>query len=92
MFVQPHAERVLRMGLARSSAVDLLLGYEAVGVTQSLDRATVTFRLSEGNNTVALGARYVVACDGANSPIRTSLDIGQVDLGFSEWWWWSMPG
>ena len=86
MFVQPHAERVLRRGLARFPAVDLLLGYEAVGVTQSADRATVTFRLSEGNDVVTLSARYVVACDGANSPIRTLLDIGQTDLGFSEWW------
>ena len=86
MFVQPHAERVLRKGLARFPAVDLLLGYEAVGLTQSADRATVTFRLSEGGETAALSARYVVACDGANSPMRTLLDIAQVDLGFSEWW------
>jgi len=33
-----------------------------------------------------LRGRYLVACDGAASPIRKQLNIAQESLEFDEWW------
>lgn len=85
MFVQPQAEKTLRQGLARLPNVDMLLGCEAVGLDQIRDHVTVTFRRA-GGETFTTRARYAVGCDGANSPVRNWLGVGQDDLGFSEWW------
>jgi 3-(3-hydroxy-phenyl)propionate hydroxylase len=85
MFVQPRAEGVLRKGVERFANVDVFLEHEATGLTQSEDRVTVNF-CKAGGGAVDLNARYVVGCDGANSPIRSAAGIGQEDLGFSEWW------
>jgi 3-(3-hydroxy-phenyl)propionate hydroxylase len=85
MFVQPQAEGVLRKGVERFANVDVFLEHEAIGLKQSTDHVTVGFRKTDGA-TIHLKARYVVGCDGANSPIRRAAGIGQEDLGFSEWW------
>ena len=34
----------------------------------------------------AITARYLLACDGANSFVRKELGIGYEDLAFDEWW------
>jgi 3-(3-hydroxy-phenyl)propionate hydroxylase len=85
MFVQPKAEKTLRQELARLPNIESLLGCEAVGLDQMQDHVEVTFRRA-GGETFKARARYAVGCDGANSPVRNWLGIGQEDLGFSEWW------
>jgi 3-(3-hydroxy-phenyl)propionate hydroxylase len=85
MFVQPKAEKILRQELARLPNIELLLGCEAIGLDQMPDHVEVTFRHTSGE-TFTARAHYAVGCDGANSPVRNWLGIGQEDLGFSEWW------
>lgn len=85
MFVQPKAERILREGFKRYPNIDVWLGSEATGLVEAGDHVTADFRRADGTAFTA-AARYVIACDGANSPIRKILGIGQEDLGFSEWW------
>ncbi|AKE01222.1 hypothetical protein XU06_30310 (plasmid) [Rhodococcus erythropolis] len=85
MFVQPDAERILRSGVRRFDNVTEILGHEMTSVTQDADEVSVTLQTPAGD-TRHLRADWLVGCDGANSPVRKSLGIGQEDLGFSEWW------
>lgn len=82
MFVQPEAEAILREGVARFSNVDVHLEHTARDFEPNQDGVNVTFDTPEGAKT--LSARYLVACDGANSPTRDSLGIDAQNLGFSE--------
>lgn len=82
MFVQPEAEAILREGVARFPNVDVHLAHTARGFDQTEDGVSVTFDTPDGAKT--LSARYLVACDGANSPTREWLGIEAQNLGFSE--------
>lgn len=84
MFVQPEAERALRRGVRRFSNVTEYLAHEMTSVRQDDDGVTVTLKAADGVKTIR--GRWLVGCDGANSPVRQHLGIGQEDLGFSEWW------
>lgn len=76
-FHQPSLEATLRRGLDRYPHARLEMGAEVT----ALNGATLT--LADGRRVTA---RYVVACDGANSPTRDALGIGLHDLGFHERW------
>lgn len=84
MFVQPEAERVLRRGVRRFPNVTEYFSHEATAFAQDPDGVTVTLKSSGEVKTIR--GRWLVACDGANSPVRNWLGIDQEDLGFSEWW------
>lgn len=79
-FYQPELEEALRAGLARFPQVRQLLGTDFTGLQQDAD--SVTLQLSAGT----VRARWVIACDGARSPVRKALDITLDDLGFEEPW------
>ncbi|WP_347304632.1 bifunctional 3-(3-hydroxy-phenyl)propionate/3-hydroxycinnamic acid hydroxylase (plasmid) [Croceibacterium sp. TMG7-5b_MA50] len=79
-FYQPELEALLRGGLDRFPGVELRLGAEFTGLVQDDDG--VTLRLSDGT----VRARWVIACDGARSPVRKALGIELDDLGFEEPW------
>ncbi len=71
-------------------------GWQAVGLTQTEDGVELTVeravpdpgspvpRLTGERST--LRGRYLVACDGANSRIRSMLGVERLDLGFNENW------
>ncbi len=80
-FYQPELEAELRAALAAYPNVELRLGARLDGLTQDVDGATLT--LADGGQT---RARYVIACDGARSAVRKSLDIKLDDLDFEEPW------
>jgi len=84
MFVQPVTERILRKGVKRFANVTVHLKHTAFRFAQAEDYVTVTFATPGGERTIR--ARWLVGCDGANSPTRQWLGIGQEDLGFSEHW------
>ncbi|PZU21344.1 MAG: FAD-binding monooxygenase [Shinella sp.] len=84
MFIQPEAERVLRRGVQRFSNVTEYLGHEAVELRQSSDDVTVALKGEDGQFEIT--GRWLIGCDGANSPVRRTLGIDQRDLGFSEWY------
>ncbi len=93
-FLQPELEAILRKGLKRFAHVDEFLGCDARIARQNA--ATIDVSLSpvageapqdaiaDGDRT--LTGKYVIACDGANSSVRSSLGITLEDLGFNEWW------
>lgn len=79
-FYQPELEQHLREGFRRFGNVEFLQGVAVDAV-----------RPSEAGCEVMAGdrvfkARYVIACDGARSPVREGLGIALDDLQFAESW------
>ncbi len=85
-FVQPELEAALREKLGTCGRADVFLSTKAVAVAQDGDAVTLTAAPADGGNARSITARYLVACDGANSFVRRALDIGVEDLAFDEWW------
>lgn len=84
-FLQPSLDRTLRAEAQKLDSVDCRLGVEVTGLQQDAESVTVTLRQPDGS-VETVGARYVIACDGAASPIRKSLEIDLLDYGFEEPW------
>lgn len=91
---QPNLEDVLH-GAAVESGVEINLGWDVVGLRDDGELVEVvanrvvydekqTRTRTEEYRT--LHARYVVASDGANSFVRTTLGIEREDHGFNEKW------
>lgn len=64
----------LRDMLMRNGGVEILYGSRGLSVSQTDDEVTLTISTPEGG-TQELRARYLIACDGAHSNIRKSLNI-----------------
>lgn len=85
VFSQPPVERALRERVARLRNVRVELGTELVDLRQDDAGATLQVRGPEGS-VRSLRARYVIACDGGSSFVRTKLDLPLEDLDFDEPW------
>ena len=66
---------------ARELGGDLRFGTSLDELTQDADGVTATLRTVETGETRTLRARYVVAADGAHSPLRERLGIGRTGRG-----------
>ncbi|HWM82041.1 MAG TPA: bifunctional 3-(3-hydroxy-phenyl)propionate/3-hydroxycinnamic acid hydroxylase [Pseudolabrys sp.] len=84
-FIQPLLEAALRTQVTTNGGATLLLGWQAVTLIQNGDGVSLTLRDAKGDER-AVAARYLLACDGANSFVRRELGIGVEDLTFDEWW------
>jgi len=82
--VQPDVERALRDQLARYGDADVFLSAQATGFVQDAEGVSLT--IEKAGTARTLRARYLVACDGANSFVRKQLGIRLDDLAFDEWW------
>ena len=80
MFHQPTLETVLERR-ARALGIDIRRGCEVTDLTQHQD--VVAVPTGEGD---VLQARYAVGCDGANSTVRTLLNVQMTELGFFYDW------
>lgn len=81
MFHQPSLEALLDRRVRELSSVELRRGVEVTGLSQDVD--CVELQTADGGN---VRARYAVGCDGANSTIRTVLDLPVHDLGYFYDW------
>jgi len=85
VFTQPPAERILREHAQSFPSVTVALGQALTQVRQ--DDALVTLDLSgDDGKTTTVQARYLIACDGASSTVRSQVGITLEDLGFDEPW------
>ena len=84
VFTQPPVERALRERVAQLSNVKVALGVEMRELSQ--DDEGVTLHIDANGERHAVRARYVIACDGGSSGVRTQLDIEMDDLDFDEPW------
>ena len=85
LFYQPQLEAILRANLDRYPHVAVHLGCDVRSVVQDGAICRVTVGV-DGDDSFDLEAPYVLACDGASSPVRKSLDIALDDIGFEERW------
>jgi 3-(3-hydroxy-phenyl)propionate hydroxylase len=69
IFMQQNCERVLRKGLTRFDQVQLLLGYDVVGLTQTGDAVELRALGADGKD-VTVRAKFVVGADGGRSSVR----------------------
>ncbi len=83
-YYQPMFEVFLR-DAALAAGVELWLGHEAGAVRQDTGGVEITSTASDGSLTNHRG-RWLVAADGAASPIRKQLGIAFVDQGFDQDW------
>lgn len=81
MFHQPALENALHALCASMSTVDVRLGVEVTGLSQSRDGVELTTATG-----AIVRARYAIGCDGGNSFVRQALGIEQDDRGFAEPW------
>lgn len=84
-FHQPTFERVLR-NRAVAQGVCTYLGYEAALPVQDADAVSVAATPSAGDEPVILSGRWLIAADGAASPVREGLGIDWGSLGYDRDW------
>lgn len=84
-FVQPPLERVLRDKARNSPTVTILTGVEMVALGDPSSPRLSLREMSTGDTT-SVDTTFVVGCDGGNSFVRRSLDIGFEDLLFDQPW------
>lgn len=85
VFTQPPAERILREHALSFPCVTVQLGQTLTQITQDAKLATLTIEGDDGQ-TSTVQARYVIACDGASSTVRSQVGITLEDLDFDEPW------
>ena len=88
-FNQPDLEREIDAIVATESRAQVFRGWEAVDIVQDDDGATVVARRFEGGpdaETRTFRCRYVIGADGANSFVRSRMDVTTTDLGFEFDW------
>ena len=85
-FVQPELESLLRASFSQWKNLEVRIGCRCEKVEQDETVAVLTLRNSESSAEQVVCARYVIACDGASSPIREALGLKLEDLDFDEPW------
>ena len=83
-FYQPELEAHLRAGFAAMPHVTLQLGAEFTGLQQGAGKVDLRYTRDGAEHEAT--ARWVIACDGARSPLRKSLGVALEDLDFEEPW------
>ncbi|MFI8221438.1 FAD-dependent monooxygenase [Streptomyces sp. NPDC085932] len=77
---QDVVEPALLDAVREQPLVDLRMGTRVSDVVQDATRVSATLTSSADGTRRKVHARYLLACDGASSPIRRSLQIGMAGL------------
>jgi 2-polyprenyl-6-methoxyphenol hydroxylase-like FAD-dependent oxidoreductase len=91
-FSQPELEQVLERRVQADPLITQYRGYSLEGLTDDGVVVTATIRPHTGLAPVpdgeprTLKAAYAVACDGANSTVRSLLGLPVIDLDFNRDW------
>lgn len=87
---QPDIDAEIDKTVRCCPKVSRFMGYEAIGLDQDEDGATLTIARRADDDapaeTLVLRGRYLVGCDGARSFVRETLGIKRKDYGFNESW------
>ena len=67
--------------VAKEKGVDARFNTECLGVRHDEEKVTVTLKDRSSNSTYKVTADYLIAADGANSPIRSQLGIQRTGQG-----------
>lgn len=90
-FNQPDIEGELDSACLDHPLIAMERGWEAVELKQDRDCATLTLDPVDGEDkrdgeSITIKAKFIVGCDGANSFIRSKMDVDIHDTGFSSTW------
>ncbi len=77
---QDKVEPIIR-DKARALGADLRLGTQLVRFEQDSEGVTAQLRERDGGREYALRAKYMIAADGSDSPVRKALNIGRSGRG-----------
>lgn len=86
MFHQPEVDGYLRDTATAHKNVSSFVGYEVTAVTNRPDHVSIQAKETDTDEKIECTASYLIACDGASSPIRQSLNVGRHDLGYNQDW------
>lgn len=86
VFDQPAFEGIIRTRLSQLESVQVHLEAEVTAQGQDAAGAWIDVRLRGEEQATRVTGKYLVACDGGASPIRTRLGIALEDLNFHEPW------
>lgn len=84
-FRQPLFEATLREGAQRFAALDMRFGHELESFLQTDGQVEALIR-DDAGQPLKVSGRYLVACDGGRSPVRTLLDIPMSGTTFKSRW------
>jgi 3-(3-hydroxy-phenyl)propionate hydroxylase len=82
---QPGVESVLRAAVARFPTVDVEQGHELVRAVEEGGQVWLELRDDAGGES-RCSASYLVACDGASSPVRRMLGVELESFDYDEPW------
>lgn len=74
-FIQPQVDNVLLQGLEQYENTQVLFSRHLDEFTQDANGVTLNIQNKDGNKEV-IHAQYLIACDGGNSVVRRTLNIG----------------
>ncbi|MCM0621422.1 bifunctional 3-(3-hydroxy-phenyl)propionate/3-hydroxycinnamic acid hydroxylase MhpA [Nocardioides bruguierae] len=85
-FSQPALEDKLDDLVAQLPSVTVCRGWQATGIEQDADGATLSLRATDGDEEAVVRASWLIGADGANSAVRRWSGIEWADLGFFYDW------
>ena len=74
-FIQPQVDNVLLQGLKQYPKTEVLFSRQLMEFSQDTQSVTLKMQNKQGQNEV-VKAQYLIACDGGNSVVRRTLNIG----------------
>nr|ART36386.1 C573 [uncultured bacterium] len=83
---QPTFEAAMDNQVKKFDSINVMLGWEVLGIRQQADCAVVHARHAASGEERDFRARYVVGCDGANSLVREEMVVTRRDHGFDARW------
>lgn len=83
---QPAVDQVLRAGVARFDAVEVLLEHECLRVRNNGDHVELLLADLRKDSLKRIRAAYVIAADGGSSPTRGQLGVGYTGKTYAERW------
>ncbi|WP_268895760.1 bifunctional 3-(3-hydroxy-phenyl)propionate/3-hydroxycinnamic acid hydroxylase [Acinetobacter kanungonis] len=74
-FIQPQVDNVLLQGLKQYPQTEVLFSRQLMEFSQDAQSVTLKMQNKQGQDEV-VKAQYLIACDGGNSVVRRTLNIG----------------
>ena len=85
-FQQPELEKILSDNLSTFNSVRTFFNWKMIEFSQKPSNVQVTIQSQQSDKIKKLTGKFLVACDGASSTIRKSLNIPLQGSSFEETW------
>lgn len=85
-FYQPDLEKLLTDSLKKSKNVDVFYQCELIDFKESNKKILLTYKDLNSKETEILSGKFLLACDGIDSSIKSKLKIPDIDMQYSKDW------